>query len=115
MRFSGPKIFFFACIIACISIHAQPEEETYKKKADSLKLALKKQNNDTMRCNILDELIANENDPGIWSEYNAQLKSIAKKNLKAFPPSDPLHKIYLQFLAAALNNDGFLYAQKGDK
>jgi hypothetical protein len=34
--------------------------------SDSLKLALKNANHDTLKCEILSELIENENDDSVW-------------------------------------------------
>ena len=78
---------------------------------DSLKLVLKNAKHDTIRCNILNEMIQAEIDDNIWPNYNEQLKILAEKNIagKAEPKS-----FYFKHLADALNNIGYLAHKKGD-
>ncbi len=80
---------------------------------DSLKLALTKVKHDTLRCNILHDLIEAEGDEAIWPKYNQLLKELSETN--AAKEKDPLIKLfYLKHLANTLNNIAFLAQQHGD-
>jgi len=59
-------------------------------KLDSLKLALKFATHDSVRCNILNEMIDEESDDKIWPTYNDQVKNICEKNLKVISKDDSL-------------------------
>jgi tetratricopeptide (TPR) repeat protein len=78
---------------------------------DSLKFALKNARHDTTRCNVLNALIEAESDDNIWPKYNDELKTIAEKNIaNNVSPK----KVYLQHLADALNNIGYLANNRGN-
>jgi tetratricopeptide (TPR) repeat protein len=79
---------------------------------DSLKLELKKAKHDTVRCAILNQLVEEEGDPEVWPKYNAELKTIAEKNIPL--SSVPVLKnTYLKYLAIAIGNIGYEYARNG--
>ncbi len=80
---------------------------------DSLKNALKIAKNDTTRCGILNQMIENESDDAVWPSYNNQMKNIAEKNLST-NPKGALKKAFLEYLAAAYNNIGFLLGNEGN-
>jgi hypothetical protein len=81
---------------------------------DSLKLALKNANHDTLRCNLLVALIESEEDDGVWPEYNKQLNMISEKNLRNLSSSSILFRFFKKQLAASLNNFGYLKRLQGD-
>ncbi len=99
------KIFLFLIIFGFLSSSAQKREK------DSLLLALKNTNNDSLKCIYLNFLIEYESDNTIWPLYNAKLKVISERGVKT---TDPLKKVfYLEALSNAIANDGFLKQQKG--
>ncbi|MBC7864378.1 MAG: tetratricopeptide repeat protein [Bacteroidia bacterium] len=79
---------------------------------DSLKLALKSAKHDTARCTILSALAETAPD-GEWEKYNEQLKTLAEKNCST-AASKNLKSIYLNHLASALNNSGFICMDRGE-
>ena len=78
---------------------------------DSLKLKLKMAKHDTTRCNILNALTETADDKE-WPLFNDQLLKLAKKNSQT--SNAQLKPIYLNHLAAAINNLGFIARQEGD-
>ncbi len=86
----------------------------YSQSVDSLKILLKAATNDTTRCNILSELIENENDDAIWPTYNDQIKKICENYLSKNPKNDGLKKYYLNRLSYSLNNIGFLASNQNN-
>lgn len=86
----------------------------FAQKADSLKQVLKTANHDTIRCNILNQLIEDESDDKIWTDYNEQVKVICERNLKKSNLDEALRLFYTKKLGNAFNNSGFLANQNGD-
>ena len=78
---------------------------------DSLKLKLKMAKHDTTRCNILNALTETADDKE-WPLFNDQLLKLAEKNSQT--ANAQLKSIYLNHLAAAINNLGFIARQEGD-
>lgn len=81
------------------------------KTIDSLKLALKNAKHDTTRCNILNSIIELETDDNVWPIYNEQLKNLSKTKAAL---NDLNKNIYLRYLAASINNNGYLANLKGN-
>ncbi|MDO8998402.1 MAG: tetratricopeptide repeat protein [Bacteroidota bacterium] len=81
------------------------------KTMDSLKLALKNASHDTIRCNILNQMVEAEPNSNIWPKYNEELKILAEKNIAK--TSKPL-KIYFKHLASAIGNMGYIYSEQGN-
>jgi tetratricopeptide (TPR) repeat protein len=81
---------------------------------DSLKSALKHAKNDTIRINILKELIEAENDDKVWVVYNDQMLKIGEKGIVKSEPGSILKRFYLKSVASGLNNIGFLANNHGD-
>lgn len=79
---------------------------------DSLKISFRNAANDTMRCNILNQMVEAESNDTVWPKYNEELKSIAEKNLKK-GTSPLLEKTYLKYLAAAISNIGYQQTLNG--
>lgn len=81
---------------------------------DHLKLALKSAKHDTVKCEILMQLIENENDDLIWPTYNKQLQVICQSNLKKVTVSSHEYPIYTRFLASSYSNQGYLAGETGN-
>jgi serine phosphatase RsbU (regulator of sigma subunit) len=94
--------------MAVLSVSAQDRT------LDSLKAELKKVKNDTIKCEILNQLIELEVDDNIWPKYNVRLKITAMTNLKKHKKGDPLHRVYKRYLATSINNIGYIYSIRGD-
>ncbi|MES2761768.1 MAG: tetratricopeptide repeat protein [Bacteroidota bacterium] len=77
-------------------------------------LVLKTTKDDKTRCNILSELIDEENDDNIWPLYNEQLLKLAQSGSVKFAGDSAQKHFYLKHLAGALNNIGFLAQNQGD-
>ena len=84
------------------------------KTIDSLKLALKNAKHDTVKCNLLNELIEYENDDSVWTKYNKQLFDLASLNLKLSKLPDKINRIYQKHIANAFNNWGYLALIRGE-
>jgi tetratricopeptide (TPR) repeat protein len=102
------RLLFTALVLSSPLLISQDETK------DSLKRVLKTAAHDTVVCSTLNALIETEGDDAIWPEYNRQLKSISESNLKKLKPHDPIRRVYLKYLAAAINNTGYLENQKGN-
>jgi tetratricopeptide (TPR) repeat protein len=82
---------------------------------DSLKKVLLLTPHDTVKCQVLLELInAEAANFLVWPAYNEQMQQIAEKNLESLSPSDPLYIFYLQKRADAIGNKGYLESSKGN-
>lgn len=85
------------------------------KTLDSLKAALKNAANDTTRCNILNQMIEAESNDKIWPLYNDQLLKIAENCLTKDSAKTKIPRLfYLKYIAASLNNIGFLARSQGN-
>lgn len=97
---------FTVCLLF-ISIFVQSQ----KQRTDSLKHALIVAN-DSIKCLILIELIEIESDNTVWPKYNDDLKRISS----TYTISSQRNKrnYFLKAYSDALNNDAFLFQEKGD-
>ncbi|MBK8367387.1 MAG: tetratricopeptide repeat protein [Bacteroidetes bacterium] len=77
---------------------------------ESLKSSLNTSKNDTIRCDVLDQLIEIAAD-GEWQKYNEQMKQVALKNL-ALKPTGRLLVVYSKYYATALHNQGIIYSEQ---
>ncbi|MES2566966.1 MAG: tetratricopeptide repeat protein [Bacteroidota bacterium] len=93
-----------------MSVYTNAQEIT----TNSLKTSLKIAKHDTIRINILKELIEAENDDKVWVVYNDQMLMIAEKGVSVSPVGSSLKRFYLKSIASALNNIGFLANNRGD-
>ena len=82
------------------------------KMLESLKLDLKSAKHDTIRCDVLDQLIEIAAD-GEWQKYNEDMKQLASKNL-ALKPSGRLLVVYSKYYATALHNQGIIYSEQSN-
>ncbi len=81
---------------------------------DSLTQLLKNTKQDTSRCYILNAMIEVESDDAIWPKYNDELVKLAENKLKNSTRTSIERKVYQKYLAAGLNNIGYLANQQGD-
>jgi tetratricopeptide (TPR) repeat protein len=79
---------------------------------DALKNELSISKNDTLRCDILDQLIEIAAD-GEWQKYNEQMKQLALKNL-ALKPTGRDFIVFSRFYATALHNQGIIYSEQSN-
>lgn len=91
-------------LLVCVTVCGQNSP------ADSLLERFNTAGHDTMRCHLLNALIDVSPD-GVWEDYNAQLKSISEKGVAA---GGSLKLFYLDYLLTAINNEGFIYYNKGN-
>ena len=80
---------------------------------DSLKQLLTTAKHDTIKLRLLNEMVEAEADDKIWPIYNEQLKNTAEKLLLT-KPNAVLLKTAKKYLAAAINNIGYIYNNQGD-
>ena len=79
---------------------------------DSLKLVLSKEKNDTIKINILMELVENISDDNVWPVYNEQMLKLSEKLVLSDNVSIKIKG--KKALADAYNNIGFMYNNQGD-
>jgi len=82
------------------------------KMIESLKLALNKAKHDTIKCEVLDQLIEVAAE-GEWQKYNEDLKQLSAKNL-ALNPRGRLFVVYSKYYATAIHNLGIIYSEQSD-
>jgi two-component system NarL family sensor kinase len=80
---------------------------------DSLETLFKNAKSDTTKLRLLNNL-ADQCEVENMEKYLKPSIDISEKNLKTTSTSDTLYSIYQQYLAAALNNYGYLSEQKGE-
>lgn len=80
---------------------------------DSLKIALARTQNDTVKCKLLFELA--ESAPDLeWEHYNTELKNLSLSKLRNKSISNALSKFYTKYLANALNNEALISQDQGE-
>ncbi|MBL7934247.1 MAG: tetratricopeptide repeat protein [Bacteroidia bacterium] len=97
-------IFFFLII--------QQSAFAQNKMVESLKSELKTAKHDTVRCDVLDQLIEVAPE-GEWQAYNGQLSQLAVKNL-ALKPNGRLFTLYSKYYAIALHNQGIIFSEQSN-
>ena len=103
MRYVIFYCFLFTFLFSAHFVIAQ------NKVVENLKENLKSSNNDSVRCDILDQLIEVAAE-GEWQKYNDQLKQISFKNL-SLKPTGRLFVIYSKYYAVALHNEGVIFSE----
>lgn len=103
------KRIIVSIVVCCLWLPAYSQTET-----DSLLAALKLAKHDTTKCEILNELVETEVDDNVWPKYNIRMKIMAMQNLRKHKNDKKITKVYKRYLAAAINNIGYLYSLKGD-
>ncbi|HLP13874.1 MAG TPA: tetratricopeptide repeat protein [Flavobacteriales bacterium] len=104
------KKLFFLIAFVCFGFVVKSQDPVI----DSLKAELKKVKNDTTKCEILNQLIEQEVDDNVWPKYNVSMKITAMTNLKKYKKGHPLYKVFSRYLAASINNIGYIYSIRGD-
>lgn len=79
---------------------------------ETLKKKLKLSQHDTIKCDVLDQLIEISAD-GEWQKYNEQMKQLASKNLE-LKPSARLLTVFSKYYATALHNQGIIYSEQSN-
>jgi tetratricopeptide (TPR) repeat protein/Ca2+/Na+ antiporter len=79
------------------------------KELDSLLLLVKKEKNDSIKCKKMVDWVEEIYDESVWIPLNSKVKLIAQKHLK----KSPNNKCYLDYLATALNNEGYSFQNHG--
>ncbi|MBK6834704.1 MAG: tetratricopeptide repeat protein [Bacteroidetes bacterium] len=102
------KKYVYLFLLSCFVLYSKAQN------TDSLKQALGVAKHDTIRCEILMQLIENENDDLIWPRYNQQLQLICKTNLKRLTTKSNEYPIYTKFLASSYSNQGYLAGEIGE-
>lgn len=81
--------------------------------SDSLKSLLRTPLHDTMRCQILGNIIEHEYNEKIWPLYNDTLFELASRNIKPATTSK-LKDTYTLYYAYSISNKGFLMLEYGN-
>lgn len=92
--------------LLCLLFYSSAPAQT-----DSLKKLLAKATHDTTRCALLNQLIEQENNDGIWPTYNQELMQIAQKHLHE---AGSLKNVYLKYQATGINNLGYIANMRGN-
>jgi tetratricopeptide (TPR) repeat protein len=79
---------------------------------EGLKKDLKLATHDTLRCEILDQLIEVA-DEGEWQKYNEQMGQIALKNLSGNLQGREL-KVFSRYYATSIHNQGIIFSEKSN-
>jgi len=79
---------------------------------DSLKQALSIANDDTVKVNILLQLVEGISDDDVWPQYNEQMLKISEKIVQS--KNVAIRRKGKKGLADAYNNIGFMYNNQGD-
>lgn len=98
-------ILFFAGFLSYHGISQAPSVEVLKEQ-------LKTARHDTIRCDILDQLIEIASE-GEWQKYNEQMKQLAMKDL-ALKPTGRLLVVFSKYYATALHNEGIMYSEQSN-
>ncbi len=102
-------IAFIVFFIFSISITSFAQNRTI----DSLKLILKSAKHDTIRMQILDEMVKVENDDSLSCIYDKQLDALVQKNLALNPPANLKNSI-LKFNANLVFRKGLSCYRQSD-
>ncbi len=85
---------------------------TFAQNIDSLKKALNATENDTIKVNILLQLVESISDDDVWPQYNEQMLQISKKIVQS--KNVAIRRKGKKGLADAYNNIGFMHNNQGD-
>jgi tetratricopeptide (TPR) repeat protein len=105
MQFKRIFGFLFFAVILFNKAHSQNTIEALKKELQQAK-------HDTVRCDILDQLIEIASE-GEWQKYNEQMKQLAMKDL-ALKPTGRLLVVLSKYYATALHNEGIMYSEQSN-
>ena len=98
-------------MLSCFS-YAQGDDNGYNRTIDSLKKALNSTQDDTVKVNILMQLVEQISDDHVWPQYNEQMLKISEKIVQSKVVS--IRRKGKKGMADAYNNIGFMYNNQGD-
>lgn len=98
-------------MLSCSS-YAQGNDNGYNRTIDSLKKALNSTQDDTIKVNILMQLVEQISDDHVWPQYNEQMLKISEKIVQSKVVS--IRRKGKKGMADAYNNIGFMYNNQGD-
>ena len=105
------KIFFFTCVL---NLFQYSNLLSQNRIIDSLKIALKNAEHDSIRCRVLSSIIELEVDNKVWPQYNDELKSISESNLNRLNTNQSQYKIFKKYQASSFNNQAYLHELHGN-
>ena len=99
-------VFFVLLFCGSLKVSSQ------NKIVEALKKELQQTKQDTLKCELLDQLIeiAAEEE---WQTYNQQMKLLASKNL-ALKPKGRLLRVFSKYYARALHNQGIMFTEQSN-
>jgi tetratricopeptide (TPR) repeat protein len=100
-----PPVLFILC---CLSTGIRSQDTS----VDSLKKLIPSAKHDTIRCDILDQLIEIAPE-GEWQQYNEDLKQLTIRNL-ALKPSGRLFRLFSKYYATAVHNEGIMFFEQSN-
>lgn len=106
MRYLKIYSFFIGFLLSVYVANSQ------NKVIETLKESLKSAKQDSVRCDVLDQLIEVAAE-GEWQKYNEQLKQLALKNLGS-KPTGRLFTLYSKYYATALHNEGVIFSEQSN-
>ena len=98
-------------MVSCIGF-AQSASGEYDRTIDSLKKELNTSTDDTIKVNILLQLVESISDDDVWPKYNEQMLQISEKIVQS--KNIAIRRKGKKGLADAYNNIGFMHNNQGD-
>ena len=106
------SIYIFLCLLASYFSFAQDPSGDFDRTIDSLKQELSKSTDDTIKVNILLQLVESISDDDVWPKYNEQMLQISEKIVQS--KNIAIRRKGKKGLADAYNNIGFMHNNQGD-
>lgn len=100
------KVFILVLFCIVFTVHGQ------NKALEQLKVELKAAKHDTIKCEILDQLIEIAPD-GEWQMFNGQMQKIAISNLSQKQDLRSLF-VFSKYYATSLHNQGIIYSEQSN-
>ncbi len=102
------KILFLFIVLSMFQVRGLAQN----KMVESLKTELHTARHDSVKCDLLDQLIEVAAE-GEWQKYNEQMMRISLSNL-ALKPTGRLLKVFSKYYATALHNQGIIYSEQSN-
>ena len=106
------NIYIILCVLVSYVSFAQNASGDYDRTIDSLKNALNSATDDTVKVNLLLQLVESISDDDVWPKYNEQMLQISEKIVQS--KNVAIRRKGKKGLADAYNNIGFMYNNQGD-
>ncbi len=106
------NIYIILCVLVSYVSFAQNASGDYDRTIDSLKNALNSTTDDTVKVNLLLQLVESISDDDVWPKYNEQMLQISEKIVQS--KNVAIRRKGKKGLADAYNNIGFMYNNQGD-